>query len=115
METGVVAPDGGVGIDGKDGGEDLGKQKKKQGQVERSANDLDAALEDPADAEGGEDNSGEEIDKKKLVELEDLGGFWPKNEGSKEKQGSEEVGKELVEVGDQRMTHERYSRPGETD
>ena len=91
MEAGVVAPERGVGVDGKHGGDDLGGEKNKDGNVQRGAPEGEFSLPGGFEKPGGGDDSGNEIDKKHFIKLKDFGCFGPENKGGEEKEGVKAV------------------------
>ena len=99
METGVVAPKAGVGIDGEDSRENLGKKEKEDGNIQGCATDGDLFLVDPLDDPGGGDEDGQDIDKKHFVEFKHLGSSRPENERHKKEESVEQILDGLVSVG----------------
>ena len=79
MEAGVVAIEAGVGVYRENGGDNLGSEKEKNGNIERSAGDLKFFVEIGLDGPGRSNKNSDEIDKHHLVELENFGGEGPED------------------------------------
>ncbi len=58
MKAGVIAPEAGVTVNAKDGGEDLGDKKQEEGDIKGSFFDFNSALENHFDKPGRDDNHG---------------------------------------------------------
>lgn len=98
MEAGIVAPETGAGVDRKGGREDLGEEEEQNGKIERGAADGDLLLIDPLDDPGNTNESGQDVDEEHFVELEDLGGTRPENQGNEKEKNIEEVFDGFVSV-----------------
>jgi hypothetical protein len=85
MKARVVTPKAGVRVDGKNGGDNLGGQKKQNGDVERGFGDLEFMIEKGFDEPDGADDNSQQIDEHHFVELKDLGSEGPEDEGSEKK------------------------------
>lgn len=86
MEAGVVTPETGVRVDGDNGGDDLGGEEEKNGDVERSFGDLEFFVDDRFNCPDSGHKDSDKVNKHHLVEFENFGGVGPENEGGDEKQ-----------------------------
>ena len=91
METGVVAPDGGMRIDGENGRDDLGGEEEENGNIKRSTDESELFFFGGFEKPDGGDKDGGEIDKKHLIKLKNFRGFGPEDEGGEEKEGIKSV------------------------
>lgn len=96
METRVVAPNTGVGIDGEDGREELGEKEEEEGDIKRSSFENELFFEDAFEEPESRYNDGDEVDKEHLVEFKNFTGLRPEEEGSEEEKREEGEAEELV-------------------
>jgi len=97
MKAGVVAPDAGVGVNGKNGGEKLREKEEEEGNIEGSSFENEFLLRDAFEDPSSKNNNGNKIYKEHFIELKYLTGFRPEEKGSEEEEGEVAEAEELIE------------------
>ncbi len=96
MKAGVVTPDTGVGINGKDSGEKLREEEQKKGDIKRGSFENKFLLKNTFKKPKSRDNDGEEIYKEHFVKLKNLAGLRPEEKGSEEEKREEAETEDLI-------------------